>query len=309
MKHTIILGLIASVLIPFTLARPASASGFATLEISPVSKRFALEPGEVKEGTINIRNGDTEAMTVSVYATPYSGGNNDDALDFETQTTYTQLSKRITIEDADGSVKEKAEIALAPEETKTVAYRITVPEDVASGGQYATIFVESNPNTSEGGIQTISRAGMILYTAVSGETRREAKIADMETSVVAVSDSIYVKATVENRGNIDFQIAIDMTVSSIFGKQLYQKETLVTALPEEEKLVTAQWGDTPRLGLFKLSYEVRALDITMTGWKLVLVLSPVLLGLGIILSLVLVFSVVYLVKAHTKRETTDIVIG
>ena len=92
-----------------------------------------------------VKNIGTKGLRYRVYASPYvvKGENYD--LDFseEASTSYTQISRWITILGEDGSYAKEAEFAIEPGETQTIHYRIDVPEDVPGGAQYAVIWAQT----------------------------------------------------------------------------------------------------------------------------------------------------------------------
>lgn len=274
-------------------------SSSATLEITPVTKRLAMDAGERKTSSITVKNnGDTD-LSFYVYAKPYTNAADGDKQDFENENTYSQIHRWITIEDSDGEYVTKAEYTLKPKTSVEVKYLIQTPEDAPAGGQYAAIFVEAKPEgNGQGVIQTISRAGMILYASVNGETIRSAQVNDINASVAAIGSNINVRFTVANEGNIDFQAATEITISSVFGKELYHGNSVSTVLPETTKSVYTEWGDTPSFGIYRLEYNINALNINAKGSRYVLVLSPILFALLIILLIATVCAIVFLVRKH-----------
>ena len=264
------------------------------LEISPAFKRLTLDPGAEVEETLNVKNIGEAAGAFRVYATPYSTAEDNYSQDFATKTVYNQLARWITID--------SGTIELEPGESKAVRLKINVPEDVATGGQYAAIIIEALP--SEGaddmGINFVSQAAMLLYGRVSGETRREANLNNIKASYLAIGDNISVESTLRNTGNIDFQTSIEIVVSSVFGKELYRDEVIAAVLPESEKKVYVEWGETPFCGIYRLNYTINALNLTAEGNQTVLVVSPFFLG-------ILVGAIILFVVGNRKllRRRTD----
>ncbi len=319
MKHIIV---IAGFICLFTLTmRPycafadelheekASSPG-AALELSPVNKRMALNPGEIKESHITVTNLSDSDISFSVYATPFSNGDGGETQDFETETRYTQIAHWITIKDSDGQYAETAKYTLQASEQKEIGYKVNVPDSVAGGGQYASIVVElALAPGNKNDIQTISRAGMVLIADVAGETERSAEISGIQAQVAAIGNNIGVKYTVKNKGNIDLQSSAEIVVSSVFGKELYRNSTLSLVLPENSKTVVAEWGDTPIWGIYHLEYSIAALDIMTTGSQYVLVMTPIMFGSMIVLTAGAVIAIIYLLKKHTIDKDSGLIIN
>ena len=310
---SLLLALIGSLKVPVyadeqTEEETTPAPG-AVLELTPVNKRIALDPGETRESSITVKNLSDDTISFFVYATPFSNGDGGETQDFETETRYTQISHWISIR-KDGNFSERAEFSLEAKKSKEITYKITVPDSATAGGQYASIIVELVPVSDNiEGIQTISRAGMVLFANVSGDIERASEINDIKAQIAAIGKNIDIHYTVKNKGNIDFQSSAEIVISSLFGKELYRNNTLSTVFPENSKTVVAEWGDTPAFGIYRLNYDISALNINATGSQLVLVIQPLILGLFVVLGIGAITGIVYLVKRHTIDKDKNIVIG
>ena len=216
------------------------------LQISPVSARIALESGKTTEREFNIANGGASALTVRVYAAPYTAGGEEYINDFTSQTQYTKISGWISFLDSDDEAIDEPVYTLDPGQSIAVKYRITVPEDTASGGQYACLFAETIDDSQEAeGIKTVTRAGLIVLGNVVGETRRLVKIGDIDINSILFKGKINITANVENVGNIDFQTSVDINIKSMFGKELYNDQLVYTVFPETTRKIYTEWEDTP----------------------------------------------------------------
>ena len=282
----------------------------AVLELTPVTMRLALVAGEEKTSTLTLKNTGAEPLDLKIYAMPYSNGDDGESQDFETESTYTQISRWITIKKDDGSYDREIAVAINPKEEKEIAYKISVPESAPGGGQYATIIVEIVPEkVPEDMIQTISRAGMVIYANVEGETQRIAAISDIKTAMTAIGKNIGINFTVSNNGNIDFQATTTIRVSSLGGKILFDNTTVSSVLPENSKTIISEWGDTPRFGIYRLDYVIDALDIHVEGGLYVLSLTPLGLGFLIVFLVLTAIAVFYLLKKHTTDKDEGIIIN
>lgn len=281
------------------------------LELTPVTKRIAVDPGQTYENEIELKNTSDKTLSFSVYATPFSNGDGGETQDFETETTYTQISRWTTIKDGNGEYKEKAEFSLKAGKTKKVTYRIKIPENAVGGGQYESIIVELAPVETEetAQIRTISRAAMVVYASIAGDIQRSAEISEIDTQAAAIGNNIGISFTVKNKGNIDLQASGEIAVSSLFGKELYRNITLSDVFPENSKTILAEWGETPAFGIYRLDYEINALDLNTTGHRYVLVMRPLILAVFIILIIATIIAIIYLVKKHTVDKDVDIAIG
>ena len=189
------------------------------------------------------------------------------------------------------------------------SHSLSVPENVASGGQYACIFAEiQNDNEANEGIQTIPRAGLVVFGNVAGETKRLAKIGDIDISSVLFKGKISITANVENIGNIDFQSSVDVNVKSIFGKELYSDHLIYTVLPETTRKIYTEWNDTPFYGLFSLKTKVTALGTEVESERIILVMPPIMIAFTIVLASGIIISLmIYLKKkkAYSKQNDSE----
>ena len=257
------------------------------IEVSPTQERLLLESGEIREGSVSIKNDDDEAMSVSIYVAEKPG----------LESSYSQLARWLSLEGDSGEFGGRVVYTLAPSETKEINYKITAPESVAGGGQYASLFVESNPSESEG-IKTITRLEVPFYAEIAGETRRESEIESIDSRFLHLDQTIGVQASVKNTGNVDFLTTTEMTVATIFGKQLYSDSVSATIYPEGVKTILLNW-DAPPVGLYRLSYTVHALDQTASSERLVLSISPTALA---IIVLLVISALVALVKIRARCD-------
>ena len=153
----IALALLASVIMPAGVA-VAEDKPAVWLQISPVTNRVTLNPGDEQTFTMHVDNIGSKKFKFRVYAAPYTISNEAYEVNFETETNRTQVSRWISFnqnadakKDSEKNWVEEATFELEPEQRQSVEYRIVVPKDVPAGGQYATIFAESIPEEEVNG--------------------------------------------------------------------------------------------------------------------------------------------------------------
>ena len=276
------------------------------LEITPVTVRVEATPETTIDKSFTIKNSGSESMKIRIYSAPYTFRAEDETLDFETQTSYTQISRWITFAEGEGDYSSELTLDLNGQEEKSIKYRVDVPDNAASGGQYACLFAEVVPEEiEETGVVTISRAGLTVYGTVPGETHRSMKIKDMGVSPLVLGGKIGVYSNIENTGNIDFQTSIQMIVQSLFGKELYNDTVVSTILPESERRTYAEWGETPGFGLYRLHYTISALGTETDASQLILVMPTLVLVAGIVLITAAGILIVIYLKARKNKSMTD----
>lgn len=295
----------------------------ASLTLSPVSKTLQISSDSVYDDSISVTNDSDQVTTVSIYPKPYSyvysEQDDDYKLGFSHENTYTQISRWITIQDASGNYVSQATYDLQPHENKSIGYKITTPNGIPAGGQYAVIFVQTvSKKTETSGINTEASAGMVVYGhSTEGESITAASFRDVsiergvktgmdENGKDIVRDNFYGTAKVKNEGNTDFYARGVLKATPIIGFSSYEtpgNEGTVSIIPESERVVADEWEDRPDFGIYHVSWSVTAGDKTETVERVVLLISP-LSGFLIILCLTLIIvGVIMLIKKRKERRS------
>ncbi|MBR5389208.1 hypothetical protein IK146_01465 [Candidatus Saccharibacteria bacterium] len=282
------------------------------LEITPVTKRVALNANETHDSTLNVTNIGSNNISIRIYAKPFSTRSDSEVQDYETDTNYTQISRWITIKSENGAYETEVIYTLSANETKAIEYKINVPEDVPGGGQYAVLFVEAIPDgDAEDNIQTISRVGMTIYATMPGEPKRSVHIGNTSIDAFILNGGVSTQTRINNDGNIDFQASIQLNVYSLFGKQLYSNNVVSAILPESSKTIYAGWEEAPKFGIYRIEYSISALDVYTTGSRYILVMTSTTLIVAIALTIAAILSMTYLIKrrSNKSKNAPDIRIG
>ena len=292
--------------------QPSQSLG-ASISLTPVSKVLQIASGSNYDASLTVKNEGDADMKIEVYAAPYSYVYSDAEdiykLGFNQENSYTQISRWIKIKDVDGNYVEKPEFTIKPKESLVIDYRITTPSSIPAGGQYAVIFAHTLTSTvAENGIKTEASPGMIIYgRSTEGETKIDSEISSMsiEQNVrdgEEVRNHFFGSAKVKNTGNVDFTAIGTLRVENIFTGLVYETPSnagRVSVIPETELSVTDEWEETPSIGIFKVTWTVKAGDKTETIDKTIF-LVPVYLIL--ILILVLTFMVIWIIMIVRKRK-------
>ena len=313
-------------------------SGQISISISPVNKTFNLNSNSVYEGVMNVTNAGTEAFEFEVYSAPYSFAlsniTNDYGPDYNSENTYTQLARWITIRDQAGnyvsSLKSDSEetrptFSAAPGETVEVAYKITTPDNIPAGGQYAALFAQTKANPSEqSGINALANLGMKIFgRSEEGEAIQSAEIYNMElsrditkTTEVEENGQTVEKetkvdhnnghATIKNTGNLDFTARGVLKVTNIFGGVYYEtpsEKAQVTIIPESELPISDEWTETPTFGIYKASWTVTAADASESVDMVIFMIPPYVVIIAIILLTIVIVWIIMMVRRRKERRS------
>ena len=282
-----------------------SGAGAGVL-VNPISKNLTIEGGNSRiDDSFTVQNQANKETVFKIYAAPYSDDENKK--DFESETTYTQISRWIKFLDASGGVVDTLEIRVAPCAKREVNFRVLVPESIPDGGQYAVIFTESENSGGDAVISSSSRVGMLVYARVSGgETIRDLEITDsyIEKDLSGDQTVINAGAKAANKGNIDVDVMTKLTVRNLFGHEVYQKTNAVSLLPgSSNREISDTWENVPYLGLFVVDYTIETGDETIAISKMILILPLPVMIVIILALIVVIIGVVSFVKRRLKRRT------
>ncbi|MCR5832577.1 MAG: hypothetical protein K6G36_01355 [Candidatus Saccharibacteria bacterium] len=273
--------------------------------VNPISKNLTIEGGNSRiDDSFTVQNQANKETVFKIYAAPYSDDENKK--DFESETTYTQISRWIKFLDASGGVVDTLEIRVAPCAKREVNFRVLVPESIPDGGQYAVIFTESENSGGDAVISSSSRVGMLIYAHVNGgETVREFDVAEsyLEKGVRDDKTAIYAGIKITNNGNIDSDVKGTLVIKTLLGREVYNKVTGASLLPGSSRTIENIWEETPYLGLFVADYTVEVdgkTEVVMT--KVILILPLPILVVIVLALIVVVVGIVSFIKKRRNRK-------
>ena len=260
-----------------------------SISISPVSKVLQLEADSIYDDILSVTNDGNEEIKFEVYAAPYSYVYSEDndtyTLGFNQENNYTQITRWISVQDTNGNYVERPVFIAGPGETVDVAYRITTPNSIPDGGQYAVLFAHTLSNSSNtGGIKTEASPGMVIYGRSNGKTIVASEISDLEINQTITREAeieengktvtrevtlnnINASAKVKNTGNLDFNARGILRISGIFGETYYEtpeNKSRISVIPDAELTLSDEWETTPSFGIYKVTWTVTAGDKTET---------------------------------------------
>ncbi len=297
-------------------AEEEATSGSA-LRLTPSGARLTLSPGDVLEDkaehcpkenddgcAISVENIGTEPIRVRMYISPYAvkGENNDLSFSEEASTTYTQLSKWITLKNADGEYVAEVFYDLQPSEKRTVPYRVLVPEDLPGGSQYAVIWAQIVDSTETGGIETVSQVGGVVTGRSTVNSVESLEIKEYDFTRFAFHGPLYATATLENTGNVDFAGKSTYTAKTLFGKELYSDEVMTAAYPGTTYHVNMEWSDAPFLGIFHVEFKVAGADTERSESHIVVIMPIIVMIIVILLLTVIVIWIIIICRKRKERK-------
>lgn len=322
----VLLGILASTVampVPSAWAEEEEEKSPSSLQMSPSGTRLTLVAGETLEGhaencpktedgcAIKVTNTGTEGFRFRVYMTPYvvSGEENELIFDEEMATSYTQISRWITVQNADGEFVSEAEFALQPGEARVIPYRVTIPEDIPGGSQYAVIWAQIMSNTEfKGGIETVGRAGAVITGRSSGDSHEAVEISNVDFTRFAFSGPMHSGATVKNVGNTDFVVKYSYTARTLFGKEMWSSgEKTAAAYPGTEYHLETNWEETPFMGIFQAEFKINAAGEEKVERHIVVIMPVFILILLILLLTIIAVWIIIIIRKRKERKARTLV--
>ncbi|MBR0467680.1 hypothetical protein IJJ53_02095 [Candidatus Saccharibacteria bacterium] len=299
-----------------------------SISITPVSKVLQLSASSTYDDVLSVTNDGNEQIRFEVYAAPYSYVYSEEsdsyALGFSKENNYTQIARWIKIKDKHDNYVEKPTFTAEPGETVDVEYRVTTPDSIPGGGQYAVLFAHTLSNSSDAsGIKTEASPGMVIYGRSDGEAIVASEFSDVKISQTitkeidaeengqtikkeATLNHINAFAKVKNTGNIDFNARGVLKVEGILGGAYYEtpeNQARISVIPDSELILSDEWEDTPSFGLYKATWTVTAGDNTETTEMVICLIPPFVIIISIILLTIIIVWIIIMVRKRKERRS------
>lgn len=281
---------------------------------------YVVEPDDVYEDFLAVRNFGEQPLTVSVYA--------QDAVQ-----TSENAFEVLTLEDEARRIGawtriEAGEVTVPARESVVIPFSIAVPADAEPGDHAGAILAVSMPAEGEGATVQY-RVGTRIYLRVAGPVEAALEVDRLEGHHEGrwspfASSPLDVEATLENTGNVRVSPEAEIVVSSVFGwwSRTVPLEGFDEILPEGAQSGGARLEEVPPLGPLWVTVEIGAVtssgqDVTafteITSRTVIVWAVPwVLLAAIVLLLLAAVIAVVNLrrrIRARSgeieKRESAD----
>lgn len=268
------------------------------LQVSPSKLDIELAPGATEKKSFQIHNTGNKAFKYSIEVTPYSVIDEDYNPNYSNESKYTDLAKWVTFSQTEGEIE--------PDESAKIDVEINVPKDVPAGGQYASVMVsvDRGAGDSDDGaaIGMTQRIGLLLYSIVEGNTRKEGSVIDNKVPSFRFQPPIIATSTVENTGNVHAEATYTLQVFPLFGgEEVYSNEDnpeTRTILPETKRYNEIAWEGAPALGIFKVKQTVNFLGKDDVTEKIVFLCPIWFLFIVLLLIFVIVFWIVSRVRGR-----------
>lgn len=303
----------------FIFNGPAQAQPIG-IKISPVRIEDLVDPGQVFNETIKVKNDSSIAKTLFVYLRDFKAEGESGQPKLIAPGTekgsYLAAWINITNEGIDFGAREEKEIE----------FSVAVPANVGPGGYYGAILFGTEPprihvdgEDKGAGMAIGQQTGCLLLLRVKGDVLEEARVREFTTdkNIYGTPFDVNFLLRIENVGNVHIKPYGSITVTNMFGKEVGSirvNEGGSNVLPNSIRRFETAWSGKNGFGRYKadcaLTYGTKV-DLGGQGmqslfseknfwiipWNIII---PVLLGLIIILALFILLLRLYRNKAIKK---------
>ncbi len=288
-----VLALALFVVIPY--AAKAAAGG---IQISPLTFKYEISPGQSQSGTITIKNLNSDNLDYIIESENFALVSDDGAPSFSggnAATTSSSLAGWITVPaDQTGTI-----LALGE---KNITFNIAAPANAEPGGHYAAIFARQVKKTATGQteIGIASRVGTLILVTIPGNAKKGAEITEFTSPKVVWKGPVDFTMKVKNSGNIHFDSTGTVAIKSMFGGTTTVELGTHTILPDNSRNFSGVWSSKYPFGRYQITATATDTDGNPMTTTAVLWAVPLVIVIPVIIILIVIILVVKYLKRHLK---------
>lgn len=288
---------------------PVSAleAGDIVMQVMPAEQEIELSPGLEYSSKVKVTNIGRLAFNFTVSARPYQVLNEDYDPDFSTENSYTKLYNWISFA--------QTSYHLEPNASTDVEFTIEVPADVAGGGQYAAIIIETRDSQdSSATMKTINQLASLLYAHVEGEEHIGGVLMSHRLPRFLLGSPFSSTVTIKNDGNVDFRAEHTLTIYDFFtNREVFTPDTVDSSerplgtanpviLPATSRVSRLTWEGAPQLGVFRAVSHVSFLDQDSTKEQIVFICPVWLAGIVMFFIVLMILWIVLRIHKHKQNK-------
>jgi hypothetical protein len=235
-----------SVLIMPAVTKAQSA---VTLSVSPTL--FEMTAGPTQVWSSNIRVINANEFPIQVYADAVNFAPSGESGQGTLIPVFERAAEGATLAEWIDVTLE--ELTVPAEQTISIPFTISVPEDAAPGGHFAAMLVGTKSFRDSDGaaqVETSQIVTSLVFLSVAGDVIESGQIRDFTTdSLISESPDLEFSLRFENTGNVHLQPQGDITITNMWGKDrgvvpINQNSQFGNVLPESIRKYNFAWtGD------------------------------------------------------------------
>jgi len=211
---------------------------------------YTLEPGETKQGKVDVVNTSEEAMTARIYPVDAVTTKDGAFAPRPENVERTGVGAWITLSES--------EIILKPNEPKTVDFTLRVPENAEVGDHMGAIIIQAkeSPEATEGtAMRVVNRVGARVYLTVPGEIVKKLDFTEFTRKLLDGKNIFYLSFV--NGGNIRIAPLGEIEIRNIFGRVVNKTEiTQREVFPKNTITIPVEITEKIGIGKFNVSANV-----------------------------------------------------
>lgn len=257
------------------------------LTVSPPTFESSANPGDTINNSVRVENTTDSPLDVSVDVRNFSALGEEGQVNLSTEDNSYALAKWIKVTPSSGTI--------APKDSRTFQYTISVPTNAQPGGRFGSIVFKTNPKAVGGGsnVAVGQEVGALVFMKIAGDVHENAQVASFTTAhKVYEYGPVAFEARVKNSGNVQFRPQGTITISNMFGKvvetvPVNSRNVLPGAIRKMDGQWKSKWLFGPHTATISLVYGSKGQIVTAstTFWgfpyKIAAIVLAVLLVIGV----------------------------
>lgn len=282
----------------------------ASVSVSPVMIEEKADPGDEFSFQVRATNNSSNEETYYILIRDITG------MSPTGQPLFSQFKEKTGFEVSEWIQPSVESIVLGPDETGSVSFIVSIPQNAGPGGHFGGVFFTKTPprlRTTGAGVGY--QVGTLLNLRISGEISEEARVREFRSDKTVYSKpDVTLTARIENIGNVLIRPRGPIEISDFFGKKkivIRINDDAAGILPGHDREFTATWRtDDFAFGryqaLMSMVYgdeEKKTISSVLTFWVL-----PVR-GIGIAGGSIIVFiaGIFFFVRIYIRRKIRQMV--
>jgi len=257
----------------------------AGLYISPIKVSCTLEPGDLLEDIITLKNPGDKPVAVTTTVEdfiPIAGG---------TGISFVQRAEGVTTV-RDWITQTLTSFELGPGQEIKVPFTIQVPADAEPGSHFGVLFFRAADIGPKKQLDVGTRVGTLMFVTVPGDFLQKGRILEFKVPKFVQKGPVGFSIKFENTGTVHFEPKGSIKITNIFGKLVAEVPVQgQTVLPTGQRDLGATWQTTRLLfGYYKAEIGIYDGEGNLLTAKAVSFYAfPILYLVGGILVLVVIF--------------------
>ncbi len=265
------------------------AQGVIGLSVSPPTFEFSANPGDTITNTIRVENITDQALPISVDVRNLTAVGEEGQVNLSKDDSSYALQSWIKVSPSADTI--------APKESKTFDYTITIPANAEPGGRFGSVVFSTSPKQVSGGtgVAVGQEVGALVFLKIAGDVHENAKIDSFSAgSKLHEYGPVAFEARVKNLGNVQFRPRGTITISNIFGKTVEtipvdSRNVLPGAIRKMDGTWKHKWLFGPYTATASLVYGSKGQIITASTsfwglpYRIVGIILVILLVIGLVI--------------------------